>query len=117
MMDYQNLFLSAQGRINRLTYLIGAATLFVVNLVLSLITLAAREHAGLISTLLSIVSLILIYPGLCIGIKRFHDRDKSGWWVLIALIPLIGWIWYIIEVFFLPGTRGPNKYGPDTLPA
>jgi uncharacterized membrane protein YhaH (DUF805 family) len=47
-----------------------------------------------------------------IGIKRFHDRDKSGWWVLIAFVPIIGWIWYLIECGFLPGTDGPNRYDP-----
>ena len=48
-------------------------------------------------------------------VKRWHDRGKSGWWVLIALIPLVGPIWAIIETGFLPGTSGPNEYGPDPL--
>jgi hypothetical protein len=44
-------------------------------------------------------------------IKRFHDRDKSGWWVLIWLIPIIGAIWLLIELGFLKGTPGPNRFG------
>jgi uncharacterized membrane protein YhaH (DUF805 family) len=116
MMDYQTLFLTAQGRINRLTFLIGAAILYVVDIVLVAIFFATMEH-GLISALIALVAVALMYPALCIAIKRFHDRDKSGWWVLITFVPLIGGVWYIVETFFLPGTVGPNKYGPDTVTA
>jgi uncharacterized membrane protein YhaH (DUF805 family) len=45
-------------------------------------------------------------------IKRFHDRDKTGWWVLIGLIPLIGPLWLLIELGFLKGTDGANRFGP-----
>jgi len=116
-MDYQELFLSAQGRISRQTYWIGWVMLFVAYLIIYLLIAATRHHLSLLSALFGLVSIALLYPSLCIGIKRFHDRDKSGWWVLIALIPLIGGIWYLIEVGFLPGTRGPNQYGPDPLAA
>jgi uncharacterized membrane protein YhaH (DUF805 family) len=57
----------------------------------------------------------LVVAGLAVQIKRWHDRNKSGWWVLISLIPLIGPIWAIIETGFLPGTPGPNDHGPDPL--
>ena len=56
--------------------------------------------------------LIVLVPAIMVHIKRFHDRDKSGWWLLIALIPLIGPIWLLIELGFLKGTPGPNQYGP-----
>jgi len=57
--------------------------------------------------------LVLAWTHLAVFVKRWHDRDKSGWWVLIVLIPLIGWLWMLIECGFLEGTIGPNKYGPD----
>jgi uncharacterized membrane protein YhaH (DUF805 family) len=44
-------------------------------------------------------------------IKRWHDRDKSGSWIVIALVPLIGGLWALIETGFLAGTLGDNKYG------
>jgi uncharacterized membrane protein YhaH (DUF805 family) len=50
-----------------------------------------------------------------VGIKRFHDRNKAGWWILIILVPVIGSLWYLIECGFLKGTPGPNNYGPDPL--
>ncbi len=49
--------------------------------------------------------------------KRYHDRNKSGWWVLIVFVPVIGGLWYLIECGFLRGTPGPNNYGPDPLAA
>src|SRR5262249_35809552 len=69
---------------------------------------------GLIALLLFVVAL---WISLAMGVKRYHDRNKSGWWVLIALVPVIGGLWYLIEAGFLPGTSGPNQYGPDPLAA
>jgi hypothetical protein len=45
--------------------------------------------------------------------KRYHDRDKSAWWILICLLPIIGGIWQLIELGCLRGTEGSNDYGPD----
>ncbi|WP_158807425.1 DUF805 domain-containing protein [Beijerinckia sp. L45] len=56
-----------------------------------------------------------VWAGLCIAIKRYHDRDKSGFWLLIQVVPLIGAIWYFVETGFLAGTPGPNRFGPDPL--
>ncbi|MDF1713501.1 MAG: DUF805 domain-containing protein [Akkermansiaceae bacterium] len=56
-----------------------------------------------------------VWIGLALGVKRWHDRDKSGWWVLIGIIPLIGPIWTFVECGCLQGTHGPNSYGPDPL--
>lgn len=54
----------------------------------------------------------IIIPSLAVQIRRFHDQDKSGWFVLIGFIPLLGSL--IVFVFMcLEGTRGPNRFGPD----
>lgn len=47
------------------------------------------------------------------GIKRCHDRGQSGFGLLFALVPIIGWIWYVVNLGILKGNPGPNKYGPD----
>ena len=60
-----------------------------------------------------VLQVLLIWISLAVQIKRWHDRDKSGWWVLINLIPLIGAIWAFVETGCLRGTVGPNAYGPD----
>jgi uncharacterized membrane protein YhaH (DUF805 family) len=51
--------------------------------------------------------------GIIVQIKGWHDRDKSGWWILINLVPCIGALWTLIECGFLPGTRGDNRFGPN----
>ena len=48
-------------------------------------------------------------------IKRYHDLDKSGHWVWLLLIPIIGALWILIEGGFFRGTIGSNKYGKDTV--
>ena len=54
----------------------------------------------------------MFIPNLAVGIRRLHDTGKSGWWLLIGLVPLIGAI--VLIVFFVQsGTPGPNEYGPD----
>src|SRR3546814_14546367 len=60
-------------------------------------------------------NLAILWPGIVIAIKRWHDRDKSGWWILIVLIPIVGPIWALVENGFLAGTAGPNRFGPDPL--
>jgi uncharacterized membrane protein YhaH (DUF805 family) len=47
--------------------------------------------------------------------KRWHDRNKSTFWLLLFLVPVIGPIWTFVELGFLRGTEGPNKYGLDPL--
>jgi len=62
-----------------------------------------------------IISIIFIWPTLALAVKRLHDRNRSGWFSLIVLIPIIGPIWYLIEVGFLRGTIGPNRFGDDPV--
>ena len=61
--------------------------------------------------------ILVTWISIAVGIKRFHDRNKSGVWILIIFVPLIGSLWYLIECGFLKGTTGPNNYGPDPLGA
>ena len=66
----------------------------------------------LVMAVLGIYSLLILIPSIAVQVRRFHDQDKSGWFVLINFVPYIGAL--IVLVFMLlEGTRGPNKYGPD----
>ena len=68
------------------------------------------------SILSPIANLALLLPGLAAWVRRLHDTDRSGWWWLLALVPVVGWI--ILLVWNCSrGTRGPNRYGPDPLGA
>lgn len=69
--------------------------------------------AALAAPPMLLVNFLLLWPRLAIGVKRFHDRNKSGLWLLIGLIPFFGWLWLLIDLGLLDGTPGPNKYGPS----
>lgn len=59
-----------------------------------------------------IYSLAVLIPGIAVSVRRLHDTDRTGWWILIGLIPVIGAI--VLLVFMvLDGTPGQNKYGPN----
>src|SRR5579862_9239837 len=103
------LFLSYSGRIGRLTYWVSTFVLGVIELaaMLALLKLSgtslaelhvddgtmAREAMVHMVLPLAIVSLIFLYPAYAITTKRWHDRGKSGWWSLIAFVPIIGGLW------------------------
>lgn len=65
--------------------------------------------------ILTIVSaLALLVPSLAVGVRRLHDTDRSGWWLLIPLVPLIGGILLLIWTCSR-GTTGDNRFGSDPL--
>lgn len=64
---------------------------------------------GLITVLVALVHFI---PSLSLVVRRLHDVEKSGWFYLISLIPLVGFIWLIV-LYCTEGTKGENKYGED----
>lgn len=66
------------------------------------------------SPLSNIFSLATLLPSLAVTVRRLHDRDKTGWWWFLWLIPLVGWIILIVWLA-TEGTRGANRYGPDPL--
>jgi uncharacterized membrane protein YhaH (DUF805 family) len=74
----------------------------------------AIDYALGIQVISTLFSLAVLLPGIAIAVRRLHDLDRSGWWVLLALIPLIGAI--ILLIWFCSrGTDGPNRFGPDPL--
>lgn len=56
--------------------------------------------------------LAVFIPGLAVLVRRLHDVGKSGWWFLICLIPIVGWIW-ILVLLFTDSNSGENKYGAN----
>lgn len=112
--DWQHLLLQFDGRINRAKYWLGVVILWVLSII-AYVLVSALDSVGAILAFL--VWIAIIWPALAIQIKRWHDRGKSGWWILIVFVPLIGSLWALIECGFLPGDDGPNEYGPDPLAA
>ncbi|MEY4510364.1 MAG: hypothetical protein RLZZ450_2486 [Pseudomonadota bacterium] len=56
--------------------------------------------------------LTLGWVTMALGVKRLHDRDRPSWWLLLSLVPILN-VWLLVEVGFLAGTPGANRYGPD----
>ncbi|MPT47874.1 MAG: DUF805 domain-containing protein [Sphingobium sp.] len=63
-------------------------------------------------TLMSLFILAVFIPTVAVQVRRMHDQDKSGWFVLFNIIPYVGWIIGIIFML-IDGTEGDNRYGPD----
>lgn len=111
-MDYKNLLLSFEGRVGRQTYWMCFLAFLGVCIVIGFVA-AMLGGIGVIIELLALIP--IIWAGLAIQAKRWHDRDKSAWWILIGLIPVIGPIWAMVENGFLRGTEGDNRFGSDPL--
>ncbi len=62
----------------------------------------------------ALFSLAVLLPGIAVGVRRLHDLDRTGWWLLLGLIPLVGAIVLIIW-FCTKGADGPNRFGLDPL--
>ena len=144
------------GRINRAKYWLALAIYLAITVLLiaiglimfgnSILAIGDEETDDIVVGLLSrgigftlivlVVYIPMVISGFMVGIKRLHDRDKSGWWLLVFyVLPgalnaigetlAAGWIfslasfavsiWALVELGFLRGTVGPNRYGPDPL--
>ena len=130
----KSLLFSFEGRANRAKFWLVNLGVIVVEAILfgvagggammsmpDATTMAANPAAamggglGAMGWIAILLCIPLVWVALAIAVKRWHDRNKTGWWILIALVPVIGGLWYLIECGFLAGTAGPNKYGADPL--
>jgi uncharacterized membrane protein YhaH (DUF805 family) len=106
------------GRARRSEYWWFVVFSILVNIVTSILdnvlgtTMGADDafyNAGVIGT---IVGLAMFLPGLAVAVRRLHDTDRTGWWVLIALVPFLGFI--LLIVFFASDSKpGTNRFGPS----
>lgn len=62
----------------------------------------------------AIFSLAIFLPYIAVGVRRLHDKDMSGWWYLLVLIPIIGFL-VLLFFFVQKGTDGENRFGPDPI--
>jgi uncharacterized membrane protein YhaH (DUF805 family) len=63
-----------------------------------------------------IFALVALIPGLAVRFRRLHDLNKTAWWLLLWLVPIVGWI-VLLVWDCTRGTPGPNRFGPDPLAA
>ncbi len=80
------------------------------DILLSIAVSILAGAADIFAILSLVISLALLVPSLAVAIRRLHDTSRSGWWILISLVPFVGWI--ILIVFLASeGTPGSNEYG------
>jgi uncharacterized membrane protein YhaH (DUF805 family) len=135
--DFGLLLFGFQGRINRAKYWV--ATITYISLTITLVGLGFFFSFNTIFFIIAaIVFIAMTVSGIAVGLKRLHDRDMSGWWLLVfyLLPPVLDGIgrgigvpvifslagsavsiWALVVLGFLRGTTGANQYGPDPLGA
>ena len=99
------IFFSPEGRISRALWW---SSVFIYAIPMSLLLLFIEKTNPELSTTFKF---LIGIPFIMVNGKRFHDRNKSAWWVLVSLIPIIGGLWIFIECGCLAGTPGPNRFG------
>ena len=119
-MDTLKEIFTTDGRLNRLRYLkymlifalmVGIAT-FVTSSMATFLT--GNPTGTLVNVITGIWAIVAGCGNVMLMIRRLHDLGKSGWFALLALVPLIGMI-FSIYLFCAPGQIGLNKYGADPL--
>ncbi|QOP40246.1 DUF805 domain-containing protein [Sulfurimonas marina] len=115
---YRKNYANFDGRARRQEYWFFVLFYFIISFLVGLLDgLIGSEidyvvySAGLFGTIFTLASFI---PFLALAARRMHDIDKSGWWQLIQIIPVIGWIWFLI-LTVLQGSVGQNRFGSDPI--
>lgn len=106
------------GRARRSEYWYFVLFNVLVSVVASILDAALGTDTGTgTGVIAGLASLALLLPGLAVGVRRLHDISKSGWWILIGLIPVVGWI--VLVIWFVQDSHGDNEHGPrpKTQPA
>ena len=106
-------YVGFSGRAPRSEYWYWVLFTILISIVAGILDAVLFSDSG-ISPLDSIVTLILLLPGLAVSVRRLHDIGRSGWWVLISLVPVIGWILLIVWAA-TKGEPTENRFGQPPL--
>lgn len=121
-MNWSQLLFSFEGRIGRAPYwyfMLAVVVVFGIIGAVAGVSLSSSMSAnsgappsgGLAAMLLPLACLIILWPALAIAAKRWHDVDKSAWWILIGIVPFVGGLIALVFNGFIAGTQGPNRFG------
>lgn len=115
---FKELFFTSKGRLNRKSYIYRSLFLSLVLCVVQGVLTFAANTIGELELLFAVVafgfSLFSFVSNIMMDVRRLHDLDLSGWWMLLMLVPLVN-IFFALYMLFFKGTDGPNQYGDDPL--
>ena len=86
--------------------------IFFISLPFSALVFDSAAAVMVVNCLSMVFSLAIFIPSLAVSVRRCHDTGRSGWWILIVLLPCIGALWFLCLVA-LPSDIGDNQYGPN----
>jgi len=116
--NLKHILFSFRGRISRRTFWLATLAVFLAFLIPAALIgpfMNLNQTTEIIGGILLFVLIIfLMWAGLAIRVKRWHDHGKSGWWVLVDAIPYLGGLVTFVVLGCLRGTVGPNAYGDDS---
>lgn len=121
-MDWTKLLFSFNGRISRQAFWIFFAVMLVIAIGLNIAAMGSAmvgdfdpNNPPQIPVWFWIVQIPIIWISLAVYAKRFHDQDKSAWFLLLMLIPILGPLIVIIMAGFIAGSPGPNRFGDGPM--
>ena len=100
------------GRASRPEFWYFTLVNFIVSVILGIIDSILGTNSSGAGLLGGLYSLAVLLPGIGVGIRRLHDTNRSGWWLLLLLIPVLGWI-ALIVFWVQDSDAGDNQYGPN----
>lgn len=116
MNDFTNVFkktLDFKSRSRRKEYWMFILWTSIISVVLSIVELVLNlEIAPDLGLLSTIFSLVILIPSISLSVRRLHDIGRTGWWLLLSFIPILGWIALFVFTL-LDSESGTNKYGPN----
>src|SRR5215475_2965502 len=99
-MTWKEFYLSPKGRVTRKEWwqwlVLPIIVLILATTILDF-AFGSASRGSPLGILTTFASWLTIYPEIIVSVKRLHDHDKSGWWYLVYLVPIAGWVWIFIE--------------------
>lgn len=104
-------YVTFSGRARRSEYWFWVLALIIASIVTGLIDQGLGTEPGRVGIISGLLTLATFLPNLAVTVRRLHDTSRSGWWVLIGLIPIVGAI--VLIIFAVQDSHGDNAYGPS----
>lgn len=111
----KNQYANFDGRARRKEYwmyiLVYVIIMVAFSILGAILGMIATVLATIVSAISGLLGLALLVPTIAVGVRRLHDTNKSGWFMLLGLVPIVQF--YLIYLLVIEGDKGDNQYGPD----